>query len=268
MNFSNYLKKIRQKGKRYFTLEQAMSDLKLSKNATLNAIHRLKARGELIRPAQGLYVIVPPEHQLQGSIPAEKLVPILMGYLKADYYVSLLPGALYHGAAHQKPGRFQVISNKRLKHPLTFGQVKIELIYKKSLMGLPIQDITVSTGYLKVATPELVALDLLLYPTKSGGLNHIATVLSELVEAIDADKLIALAEISGEKAWLQRFGFILEKIDTMDEEGTKLIINKLETYLKEKMTVYVPLASEISKVGYPRLNKWMIIKNTEIESDL
>jgi AbiEi antitoxin C-terminal domain len=71
-----------------------------------------------------------------------------MKYLEAEYYVSLLSGAEFHGAAHQKPARFQIVTNKRIKHPLEFGQVKIEIVYKKDLTNLPIQDFTVSTGYL------------------------------------------------------------------------------------------------------------------------
>ena len=118
MSFLSYIKSIRQKGQRCFTLKQVMLDLGLSQNTALAAIHRLKSHGDLISPAKGMYVIVPLEHQLQGSIPAQDLVPILMNYLKADYYVSLLSGAQYHGASHQKPGRIQIISNMRTKHPL------------------------------------------------------------------------------------------------------------------------------------------------------
>ena len=268
MNIKSYLKDIRQRGKRYFTLDQVISELNISKNAALVAIHRLKAQGDLISPARGLYIIVPPEHQLQGAIPAEELVPILMNYLKADYYVSLLSGAMYHGATHQKPGCFQIISNVRLKHLLEFGQVKIELIYKKSLTDLPIQNVIVNTGYLKVATSELVVLDLLSYPARSGGLNHIATVLSELIELMDADKLIALAELVGEKAWLQRLGYILENLDVMEVDKLKIIIHTLEQYLQGKMKVFIPIAPEISKTGFPRIKKWMIIANTDIQSDL
>jgi predicted transcriptional regulator of viral defense system len=76
MNLLTYLNQIRQKGQRYFTLNQLMSDLNLSRNAALNAITRIKKHGDLISPAKGLYVIVPPEHQIEGSIPAGELVPI------------------------------------------------------------------------------------------------------------------------------------------------------------------------------------------------
>ena len=268
MSLANYLKNLRKQGKRSFTLEQLTESLNISKNAALNAISRLKVHGDLISPAKSLYVIVPPEHQPQGSIPAEELVPILMNYLKIDYYVSLLSGAQYYGASHQKPSRFQVVSNKRIKHPLEFGEIKIELINKKCLRDLPTKNVTVGTGYLKVATPELISFDLLCYPSRCGGLNHIATVLSELIEAIDVDKLLNLAEIVKEKAWLQRLGFILEQIDTGDIEKVRDIIDKLEQYLHKKKIGFIPLSSELSKTGFPRIKKWMIIKNTDVESDL
>lgn len=268
MNLSTYIKEIRQKGQRYFTLEQFMADLNLSKNAALNAIFRLKRRGELISPARGLYVMVPPECQPYGSIPAEDLVIILMKYLQADYYVSLLSAATFYGAAHQKPNSFQIITNKRINHPLEFGQVKLDLIYKKSLSDLPTQHFTMNAGYLKVATPELVAIDLLNYLNRSAGLNHVATVFSELIEAIDPDKLITLTSKIGESYHLQRLGYILEKIDVMDDNKKDHVLARLADYLSDKSINYIPLAAELPKTGYPKCKKWKVIENTDIESDL
>lgn len=268
MTFLNYVKNVRLKGKRYFTLAQAISDLNLTRQAALSAIHRLKTQGDLISPAQGLYVIVPPENQSQGCIPPDILTPILMGYLGADYYVSLLSAAQYYGATHQKPACFQIISNKRLKHSLDFGHIKVELIHKKSLNLLPTRNITVSSGYLKVATPELVVYDLLTYPLRSGGLNHIATVLSELAESLEIKSLLSLADLVGEKAWIQRLGYILETIDLRDSEKTQRLCDSIKDYLSTRVKAYIPLASEMPKAGFERVKKWMLIINTEIESDL
>lgn len=267
MNLSFYIKEIRKNGQRYFTLEQLMADQNLS-NAALNAIYRLRGHGELISPARGLYVIVPPEHQPHGSIPAEELIPLVMKYLNVNYYVALLTAGLFHGATHQKPARFQVISDKRIKHPSTFGDVEIDFIYKKSVLGLPTQDFTVSTGYLKVATSELVALDLLNYPNHAGGLNHIATVFSELIENLDPVKLIKLAKETHNEYQLQRIGYILDHIDVMDEKNAEITISALALHVKGNKPSYLPLASEISKAGYQRCKKWRIIENSEIESDL
>jgi predicted transcriptional regulator of viral defense system len=191
-----------------------------------------------------------------------------MKHLNIDYYVALLSAGLFHGATHQKPARFQVISDKRIKHPSIFGDVEIDYIYKKSVLELPTLDFTVSTGYLKVAPPELVALDLLEYPNHAGGLNHIATVFSELFEALDPIKLINLAKETHAEYQLQRIGYILEKIDVMDENNAEIMINALAQHVQEKKPNYLSLASEISKTGYSRCKKWRIIENSEIESDL
>lgn len=268
MNLQAYIKDIRKDGKRCFTTMDIVEQFRVSNSHARVALHRLLKAGDIISPARGLYVIVPPEHQPHGSIPPQELVPLVMQYLDANYYVALLSAGLFHGATHQKPARFQVISDKRIKHPSTFGDVKIDFIYKKSVLELPIQDFTVSTGYLKVATQELVALDLLNYPNHAGGLNHIATVFSELIENLDPAKLINLAKETHAEYQLQRIGYILDHIDVMDEKNAQIIMDALALHVKENRLSYLALESEISKIGYPRCKKWRIIENSEIESDL
>lgn len=267
--FSEYLEELRSNGRRHFTSEEIRSELKLSDSAARSGLYRLKRDNKVISPVNGLYVIVPPEHQPYGSIPAEELVPIMMPHLKADYYVELLSAGLFFGATHQKPACFQVITNKRVKHSIEFGDVVIELIYKDSLDGLPTQDFVVSTGYLKVATPELLAIDLFKYSKRAGGISHIATVLSELAPSIDENQLIALAQRLGEICQIQRLGFMLDKIDVLeDEEKKEQIIQKLAEYLENSDRPYVALVPYISRTGHPKCERWKIIENTDFESDL
>jgi predicted transcriptional regulator of viral defense system len=266
--YYEYLESLRSSGRRHFTSKEIRKDLNLSDVAARSGLYRLKRDGKVISPLSGLYVIIPPECQPFGSIPAEELVPILMKYLKADYYVGLLSSAAYFGATHQKPARFQVISNKRIKHSLQFGQVVIELIYKNSLSNLPIQDFVVSTGYLKVATPELTAIDLFKYSNRAGGISHIATVLSELIENMDAQKLITLAENIDELCQLQRIGYVVEKIDVMDEEKKYNFLTYLAEYLQENKRTYISLVPNMPITGAARHSKWKIIENTDFESDL
>lgn len=266
--FSHYIKQVRASGKQYFTVDEAIQSLALSRKAVLLAAARLKKHGDLISPAQGLYVIVPPEHQRMGCISAEELLPILMTHLKLPYYVGLLTAALYHGATHQKPSTFQIVTNKQINRKLEFGRVHIQCIYKKHLDNLPTQNRTVNSGYLPIASPELTVLDLFLYPDKSGGLNHIASVLSELVEAINPDKLILLAQRTPEKMWLQRLGYILERIAVDDEEKKDKLVALLHNHISHQNPVFMPLAAELPIKGASRCPKWKIIENTTIESDL
>lgn len=221
-------------------------------------ISRRLTKGDLISPAKGFYVIVPPKDQPYGCVPARELVPILMRHLQTDYYVALLSAAGFYRAAHQKVVRFQIITNKRIKHPLDFGDVCIQVIYKKPLAGLPMQDFTVKTGYLKVSTPELTAIDLFKYPTHAASISHIATVLSELIESMDADKLIVLAEKLGELHQIQRIGYVVERVDVIDDEQKNSFIVRLEDYLKQNKRPYIPLAPYMSRTGHSRCKKWGI----------
>jgi predicted transcriptional regulator of viral defense system len=253
INFSDYLKQLRKSGQISFTANQAAKDLQTSKSNILVAIGYIKKQGDLISPAKGFYIIVPPEHQKFGCIPAEELVPILAKHLKINYYSGLLTAAMYHGATHQKPNSFQIISDKQIKRELRFGDVCIKFFYKKSLANLPL---------------ELTAMDLLLYPSPSGGINHTATVLSEIAEKIDPKKLIDLAKNSKGTAWIQRLGYILEKIDTENNDHRDLVVNAIIDHLSSQKLSFITLVPEISPAGYVRCKKWKIIENTTVESDL
>lgn len=267
--FVSYLDKLRMFGRLHFTFKEIVDELSISENAAKAGLYRLKKTGKIITPIKGFYVIVPPEHQPCGSMPAGELIPMMMQHLKAEYYVGLLSAGLFYGATHQKPARFQVITNHRIKHTLEFGAVVIELVYKDSMAGLPTRDFVVSTGYLKVSTPELLVIDLFKYSKRAGGISHIATVLSELAPSIDEDKLIVLAEELGEICQVQRLGFMLEKIDVLEDEDKKdKIIKKLSTYIKTVDRPYVSLVPYFSKTGHPRCKKWKIVENTDFESDL
>jgi predicted transcriptional regulator of viral defense system len=78
--FSRYLQQIRASGRWYFTTKQAMSDLGITSNRLKKVVYRMKKSGDIISPAKGLYIIIPPEYKPQGSLPAEELVPILVNY--------------------------------------------------------------------------------------------------------------------------------------------------------------------------------------------
>ena len=265
---SEYVRKLQTKGQLSFTFEQAMNELGVSSDSIKSAVYRLKKKGEIISPAKGFYIIVPPGDQQFGSIPPEDIVVLLAKHLGFNYYASLLTSAMFYGAAHQRPAVFQLFVDKRLKKELKFGKIRIEHFYKKSLQGLPVKEFAVRTGSLKVSSPEVTVMDLLQYPKKSGGLNNVATILSELIESIDPTKILLLARQLGKNTWLQRFGYVLEKLHPDDYSAQQRILSVLESYLHLELLTYIPLAPDLPIDGSPRSEKWKIIENTTIESDL
>jgi predicted transcriptional regulator of viral defense system len=267
---SEYIKDIRTRGKRSFTGPEAMAELGITRQQFNDRIYYLKKSGEIISPSRGFYIIVAPEEIPQGAPNPADLVIMLMKHLKLDYYTCLLSAAQQYGAAHQRPMIFQVMVNKQMK-PLRFGAVGINFIYKKSLEDLPTQEFTKKAGYLKVSSPELTAMDLILYTGKSAGLGNVATVLYELVDSINGDKLVKLAQQTNGKGWVQRLGYILEQLDSDDEKSAKhkaSIITKLAKYLTKQELTYLKLTPELASKGCSRDSKWKIIENTTVESDL
>lgn len=134
-------------------------------------------------------------------MPPEYFIDDLMTYLKLPYYVGLLSAAQFHGAAHKQPQQFQVITNKT-RSMVNCGQAHIVFIGRKNVELMPTQLVNTSYGSIRVAIPEVTAMDLVTYPHHCIGINHVATVLSELAEKLTSDGLIALAEKTQEITWL------------------------------------------------------------------
>jgi hypothetical protein len=264
MAFNDYIHELIKHGKCAFSMEDAMSAFKIkSHKAIYSSIEHLVAKNELVSPAKGFYVIVPPEYQILGCLPAEYFIPYLMEYWKIKYYACLLTAARYHGASHQAAMIFQVMIDGR-KSPIVCGKVKVKFIANKNLADTPIQQISTRMSILTVSTPEGTAMDLLNYPHQSVGLSHIATVLAELHESMNAEKLLRLAESSSVLAWQQRLGYLLEMI------GANELAEVLKKQLSQQKRLDYILLEPGRKVTKQskKNNTWKLIINTKIESDI
>lgn len=131
---------------------------------------------------------------------------------KRPYYVGLLSAAAAHGASHQAVMEFQVVTDKLLSD-IEAGRSRITFSFRKDMGGVSagIEERKTPSGYMKLSSPELTALDLVRYPHSSTGLDNIATVLSELAERLQPDKLAVLSS-AFEKAVVQRLGHLLGRL--------------------------------------------------------
>lgn len=263
MTLNDYIDNQIRQGKCSFSLAAAVKELGKTREAILSSIAHLLFKGQLVSPAKGFYLIVGPEYQVLKCLPAEHFIPYLMEYWRCEYYAALLTAARYHGATHQSLHVFQVIIPKH-KPALICGKVKVTFIVNKNLKKTPTQKITTSKSTLIVSTPEGTAMDLMNYPNQSGGLSHIATVLSELQESMKPEKLLLLAENQKTLYWKQRLGYLLEIIGAME------LAEVLKTHLKkQKKLDYIPLMPTIKKTDNIKKNiTWKILENTTIESDI
>ena len=262
-----FIKSLQAHGRRCFTTEEAQIALGVTRAAINSALHRLSRKGDVVSLARNFYLIIPPEYQILGCLPPDHFIPLLMAYWNVKYYVGLLSAATYHAAAHQQPQVYQVVTEKQYRM-MHCGSVRVQFIKNKQLNNAITQKINVPTGYLIISTPETTARDMLTYQRQAGGLNHIATVLTELLDVMDGQRLLELAKQSLTIAWVQRLGYILEVIEPEDEKKRNEIVDLLKQYIIEKKPQTIPLNLSTPMTGYPRNTDWNVAINTEVESDI
>jgi predicted transcriptional regulator of viral defense system len=255
-----YVEQLASAGRYVFTGSEARTPLGVSAKAAALALNRLAKRGLLASPARGLYVIVPPEYRSLGCLPPEQFIPDLMKRLKRPYYVGLLSAAEYHGAAHQRPQALQVFL-EAVRRPIVCGRVRVTFLARKRIRAVPVQTVNTPRGGLLISTPESTAFDLVGYEQQAGGLNLVATVLSELGEKIDPAKLVAAAD-AAPIAWAQRLGFLLDQVGSAAKTGT------LQEHVRAHVRNTTPLAPGRAFKNSPRDPKWKVYVNAAVETDV
>ena len=260
LHAKDYISSLAASGRYHFLSSDARNALGVSADATKLALHRLAQQKMIAQPARGFYVIVPPEYRALGCLPAEQFIPALMERLNQPYYAGLLSAAQFHGAAHHRPQEFQVLL-ERARRPISCGQVRAKFIVRNDLRQVPIQSFKTPRGLIRASTPEATAVDLVGYFGRVGGLDQVATVLLELAERIDPQKLLTAAR-SAPITWAQRLGYLL------DSAGARASTRPLRTYVKAKARQTVPLLPGTIRKEAQRDASWKILVNVEIEPDL
>ncbi len=250
-------------GRYAFSLPEVRNKFEQSDEAIKKALQRLKKKGEIALIRNEFYVIITPEYRSKGILLPSLFVSELMKFLEKGYYVGLLNAAAYYGAAHQQPQAFSVITMKPSLRNIDNDNLKLNFYIKKEWAKSDIVQKKVDTGYINVSSPELTALDLVNYFEQVGGLNRVATVLEELCESIDADKMLDIAKRYSPITAVQRLGFLLEEILNRRD-----LSEPIKEYLKTVNYFPVLLRPQKEKPEMITGNDWKVVQNIEIETDL
>ena len=256
----NIIDSLAADGRYYFTTAELQSALGVSAAATRLALGRLAKKGYVESPARGFYIIVPPEYRRLGCLPADQFIPMLLEHWGLAYYTALLSAAQYHGAAHHRPQEFQVALAKN-RRPISCGAVRVRFLARRRIADIPVQSFNTPRGTLLVSTVEATAVDLVGYGHRAGGLDHVATVLSELAEQIDPRRLVVAAQ-TAPIPWAQRLGYLLERVGAEDKTVP------LKAYLRQKARDAAPLLPAAHHDIALRANDWRLRINTEVEAEV
>lgn len=257
-NLESFINALRAIGRYSFSREEAKGNLELSEKALNQTLFRYSTKGKIAKVRSGFYAIIPPEYSQRGMLPANLFIDDLMKTLDRDYYVALFSAAAYHGAAHQQPMTFYVITKKPALRNLKSDKLSLNFYVKKEWSPDDIVQKKSDAGYIKVSSPELTALDLLAYDFSLG---RVFTVLEELVEEMTPDRLLVTAG-RFPTSTIQRLGYLLDK-----EIDHQHLAKPLKELTKNKSLSKILLMKNEADSG--EMDKdWKVIVNIDIESDL
>lgn len=255
----DYVSRLMAKGRYTFTSREAREALGVSADAARLALNRLGRQGWIASPARGFYVIVPPEYQRLGCLPADQFVPALMDSRGSLYYAGLLSAAQYHGAAHQRPQSFQVMVGKP-RRAIQCGRIRVEFMVRKGIGDVPTVIRNTPRGSVRVSSVEATAVDLVGYVHQSGGLDQVATILAELAENMEPARLVDAAQ-TAPLTWAQRLGYLLELVEFSDRADL------LRQFVAEHARDNVALMPSLSHSGCSLNRDWKLYINTDVEPD-
>ena len=255
---SSWVEQLQAKGRYTFTRSEMENQTGRSKVAVQTALRRLRQQGRIASPRRGFHIVVPPEYRAVGSTPASWFIDDLMRYLDRPYYVGLLSAAAIHGAAHQQPMVFQVVTSAPTRQ-MRVGKVTLRYWMSSKVEQMPVIHVQTETGTMHLATPETTAFDLVRYPSGAGGLSNTAMVLEELAETMDGQDLVDVASMVGLPD-VQRLGFLL---DAVGESG---LARPLAKWIESRGLRSVPLSPGVP-AEIDADSRWHVMPNVELDID-
>ena len=229
------------------------------------ALKRLVDKGLIVSIHKGYYLIIPPQYRTKGILPPTLFFDAFMTALERPYYLALLNAAAYHGASHEQPQEFFVVTGFPVLRPMQKKGLKINYISKKEIPASLLDTRKTEAGYLKISSPALTATDLIQYAKRVGGLNRVATVLAELAESIQPDafddNLLEHVPLTA----FQRLGYLLDKVFDNQPLASALY----QALQKHECPLFrIPLKASAPEKGFASDERWKVIVNTQLEIDL
>jgi len=259
---SDYIRQIRSLGRYAFTVDELEDSLTKTKVNIRKDLDRLREKGEILNVRRGFYTVIPDEYRNMGALPVELYIDDLMKYLDRKYYVGLYSAAMLHGAAHQQPQEYYVVTDTPKLRKISKERLVINFSEKRKFPDYGIEEKKTETGYLKVSNAALTFFDLIYFEKILGGMNRIITILDELQSGIGVAKFKESLRNDLPLTVLQRSGYILEHVFSNED-----LSGILEKKLKGKNIRSTPL-STCGKDAGKTDPKWKVMVNQDIASEL
>ena len=263
MYLAEYIKEKLSLEEYSFSTDELQTVTHKEKEALTTDLSYLTKKGAILPLRRGFYLIIPPRYSKQGKLPIQLYIENLFKNLKRPYYIGLYAAAKFHGASHQQIQRDYIITTKPTLLDIHKGNTDVRFFTTANWPKKNILHKKSDAGTFKISDPILTALDLIHYQNKLGGLNRMLSVIEEIVEEMNTSDLQDLLTWYSNKSSLQRFGYILERL-----EADSSLLEMLFEYFKSVKYYPVLLSPKTKQKAGAVLNEWKVDVNIKLESDI
>jgi len=263
VNAKEYIKYLLSIENYSFSLEEVAQRTNGEGTSLKFELARLINKKEIVNLRKEFYLIIPPRYSKQGQLPIQLYIEKLFKSLNRNYYLGFYSAAKFHGASHQQSQRDYIMTEKPKLNAIDKNGSDIRFLTTAKWPNMNIIDKKSDAGIFKISSPALTAIDLIHHQTKLGGLNRMLAILEELAEEINQNDIVKLLTWYPHKSTLQRFGFLLENIET-DKKLSQLIMK----HLQQSRFFPVLLSPKPGQNPGAVDNLWKVDVNIKLESDL
>ena len=246
-----------------FSLDELLEKTTKSKNAIWLELAHLIEKNKVINLRKGFYLILTPRYSNFGKLPISLYIDKLFDYLDRSYYLGFYSAAKAYGASHQQAQRDYVMTVTPKLLNIQKSAINIRFLTTSAWPEKNILSKKSDAGIYHISSPALTLADLVHYQNKLGGLNRMLSTIEELLEEVTHNDLDDLLSWYGNKATLQRLGFLLDEID-QENSLSNLIFQHLEN---QKIHPVLLKPTNQQRPGSVD-NKWKVDTNLQLESDL
>ena len=253
-----WIDRMQASGRYSFLRSEAVRDSGLTPNALSKALRQAVKDGRILRLKEYAYVVVPLEYRAAGAPPPSWFIHDLMTAMKLPYYVGLLSAAALHGASHQQPQVFQVMTDRSVR-PISAGRTRIQFLASKFVARAAATEMKTPAGVMRVSTPETTVVDLIRFARAAGHLDHVAALISDMSTRLDAKRLIAAVRAVDDIPNAQRLGYILDQV------RQRTISDALHAWVERRIERVQLFRPGRSSIGATEDRRWRLLINAPLE---
>jgi predicted transcriptional regulator of viral defense system len=175
--------------------------------------------------------------------------------------VGLLSAAAMHGATHQRAMKTQVMTVlPRIK--ASGKNSLLDWSYRQQIPKAFIVKKNAEIGMLCYSGPELTAVDLVQFASHVGGYQRAATVLAELMDSVNVERMYGLMPFTSVTT-IQRLGYLLEHV-LLRQNQADVLFQVLKT---QGSWNSILLSNDQNRRADAPANRWHVNGNIDIEVD-